>query len=189
MTATTSPDPRRRAVLALVGLMLAAMFASSFLYRLEHPTIEVPNRRAQAQGQQGAAMNAVAEMMQQLKENPDDVGLLTNLGRQFLTMGAWDRAENFFGRALVQEPTNTDLMGMLAVAKFRQDQHQEAAQLFEQIIAMQPDNAQARFNLAAIYKHFLDREAEAQALFREVVAMQPEDQELVRMAQEELEGE
>ena len=67
---TTIKQPLvNRAVLVLMGLSMAAIFASSFFYRLSNPSIEM---RAVQQTQAQSEMGEIGQFMARLENNPQD---------------------------------------------------------------------------------------------------------------------
>ena len=160
-TTETSPGPNAsgRMVLAFIAFALVVIFAASFVYRLERPTLEVQQKKGPAGMPQGMdnAMNGpmreVMELMQKLQENPDDPGLQMAMAERFMAMGSYDRAK--------------------------------AA--FEAILAKDAEDYRARFNLGLLYKYALGEPEKAKEALSAVIASPKTDPETRKTAQTELE--
>ena len=117
MTTTEhGPNASGRMVLAFMAFCLVIIFAASFLYRLERPTLEVQQKKGGQGGMpQGmdAAMNGpmreVMELMQKLQENPDDPGLQMAMAERFMAMGSFDRAKTFLDKVAKVRPDDPDV--------------------------------------------------------------------------------
>ncbi|MBG0775621.1 MAG: tetratricopeptide repeat protein [Desulfovibrionaceae bacterium] len=213
MTATsehsTAPGARKKLVLALCAGTALILLGSSFLYRLENPTLkEAVPRPAMGSGMppgmgQGAAggaagtagqagpederMGAVRALMERLSKDPNDVEALREAGKLFLRMGAADKAVALLTRALVARPGDTATLYLMGMAEYAAGDYKEAAGYFEAIVQAEPDNAEAAFNLAMIYRRNLQRPADAQKLLRAVADMEGASADVRKHAREELE--
>ncbi|MFP4071136.1 MAG: tetratricopeptide repeat protein [Desulfovibrionales bacterium] len=187
MTNTFSTDrqhPSSRAVLIFVGVGLIAIFASSFVYRMENPSIRM---QAQPQSRGQNDMSSMGEFMTRLEQNPNDVEALSRLGRIFMEMGAWERASVFWKRLLDVEE---NLMGryFYGISLFQMKEYQEAAAQFERVLEQEPNQPLAHFNLGVLYKHYLNRPTEGDEHFKKVLELAPPEQtELREQVRQELE--
>lgn len=173
---TTDRDaspPASRTVLALMALALLGMFAWSFAYRIQNPSLTAALERAAPReegGMPGAgSMNAVMAAMNRLKANPDDLDALLEAAEAFMSAEMWDKAMLLLERARGKAPDDPEVLNHLGVALFRMERPAESAKAFERLLELDPGSWQARFNLGAVYKHGLNDPARAKPLFEAVL--------------------
>lgn len=195
MTDTLKPSPARKLVLWTMAGLLVIIFLSSVVFRLDNPSIRVQNRQAQQtqmppQGMMGqnGDMGAIGQLMQKMRDNPDDAEVLTELGHRLMMMGDSANAEIFLARALAQNPTNSTLIHMMGVNLHQMERYEESAEQFDLLLAIDPNNANAHYNLGMLYKHYLNRAAEAPAHFQAVLDAPDVNPDLAERARKELEG-
>ena len=93
----------------------------------------------------------VAGLRDRLAENPDDVEGWVMLGRSSQVLGRIDEAIVAYGRALALDPRLSDIRSSLGEAQVMAAGGvivQEARRAFEQALALNPNDARARFYLA-----------------------------------------
>lgn len=196
MTTTEhGPNASGRMVLAFMAFCLVIIFAASFLYRLERPTLEVQQKKGGQGGMpQGmdAAMNGpmreVMELMQKLQENPDDPGLQMAMAERFMAMGSFDRAKTFLDKVAKVRPDDPDVLNALGVVRYNMQDLDGAKAAFEAILAKDAEDFRARFNLGLLYKYAYKDEAKAKEALSAVIASPKTDPETRKTAQEELEA-
>ncbi|MGE4423429.1 MAG: tetratricopeptide repeat protein [Pseudodesulfovibrio sp.] len=192
----------RKAVILAVFLALAAMFATSFLYRMNNPNLVVksqPSRSfvdaGEGQGGPGApamggavsgAMSRVKEYLDRVKKNPDDVEALVGLGNSFLMMRAWDRALEPLEKARRLKPDDTAVLKAVGIAYFNKEDYTKASEAYEAILKIDPQDTLALFNLGVIYKHYFKKPDIAQTYFEKVLALEKQDAEMLKLARQEL---
>ncbi|WP_461210756.1 tetratricopeptide repeat protein [Desulfocurvus sp. DL9XJH121] len=179
-----------KAVALAVAAGLAAMLVWSVAWRAGNPSLVVQPRQhsappAQAEGD-GPSMGMVTALMQKLAENPKDVHVLHTLAEQFMRMQAWDKAESLLARALVVEPGNASVLNLMGICEFNLKRYRDAADKFELLLGLEPDNLMARFNLGVLYGHYLDDKAKGRGHFQAVVDAPGVDEDLRREAGEAL---
>ena len=194
----------RKAVILAVFLALAAMFATSFVYRMNNPNLFVKSRAPQSfadagegQGGSGApamgggamngAMSRVKEYIERVKQNPDDVEALVGLGNSFLMMRAWDRALDPLEKARKLKPEDTTVLKAVGIAYFNKQEYTKASEAYEAILKIDPADTLALFNLGVIYKHYFKKPDVAQTYFEKVLALEKQDAEMLKLARQELE--
>jgi tetratricopeptide (TPR) repeat protein len=159
----------RKAVILAVLLALAAMFATSFVYRMKNPNLFVKSRAPQSfadageggggsgapamGGAMNGAMSQVKEYLERVKQHPDDVEALVGLGNSFLMMRAWDRALEPLEKARQLKPGDTAVLKSVGIAYFNKEEYDKASGAYEDILKTDPDDTLALFNLGVIYKH------------------------------------
>ncbi len=189
----SGPNTSGRMVLAFMAFLLLVVFAGSFVYRMERPSLEVHQKKSQA-GMPGAmqeAMNGpmkeVMALMQKLQENPDDPGLQLAMAEKFMAMGSFDRAKVFLDKVAKARPDDPDVQNALGVTLYNLKDPDGAKAAFETILAHDAGDYRARFNLALLYKYALNDPAKAAEGFKTVVASEKTDPETRATAQKELE--
>ncbi|MDD4951450.1 MAG: tetratricopeptide repeat protein [Desulfovibrionaceae bacterium] len=178
----------QRLMVLLLGAAVLAMFAASFWYRMEHPTMRVEIRQERAGMEQAMDMGRIQELMARIKDNPEDVPALTDLGNTFMMMGAWDKALIFLQQARNLSPDDVSVLMGLAVCRFQKKEHQKAADLFARILVLSPNDGLAHYNLAIVLKHYLGRPGDAEAHFRAVLDSDQAGPEVKDNARRELGG-
>lgn len=214
MTASTVSLGRKTVILSVI-VSVAAMFVTSFVYRMQNPNLYVEVRQgAQApedhdhdgDGVQdhgpdegaantpagmgegmGGAMAKVREYMAEVEKNPNDVKALINLGNSFLMMRAWDRALEPLEKANTLEPGNVGLLKAIGIAYFNKQDFDKATAAYEQILSIDPNDTLALFNLGVINKYYFEKTDAARMYFEKVLEIEKDDAEIIKMARQELE--
>jgi tetratricopeptide (TPR) repeat protein len=205
MTASNH-DFGRNAVVSLVFVGVAAMFIASFAYRLNNPNLVVMARQPASMNagnaggvgsgegamppgmeQMGGNMARIKEYMAQVEANPDDVDALIGLGNAFLLMRAWDRALEPLERANRLSPGNVDVLKGIGIAQFSREDYVKASAAYDAILAVNPDDTLALFNLGVIFKHYFEKPDQARTYFVKVLELEHDDAEMIKLAKQELE--
>jgi len=178
-----------RLVTALAVLGLLAIFASSVIYRLENPSRKVFLSGHDQAGRQPApdaqGMDEMGKLMARLSENPDDPQANLDIAKAFLRMQAPERAEVFIQRSLQVDPHNQEALRMLSMAAFQAGRHEQAAEALMRLLAKQPDDALAHFNLSVLYSHYLDDAQKADFHLRKAREHVGDDTRLLEMIEHE----
>lgn len=125
------------------------------------PPTEAPPPAASSQapaGQQGLpndpelakAMEQVAEYRRRVEENPNDVEALVELGNVSLVLKRPNDAKEYYERALKVDPSRTQTRMDLAIALRFLGQTDEAINELNKVLAKDPKNAAALYNLGVI---------------------------------------
>jgi len=72
-------------------------------------------------------------------------------GQAALRQGRFDEAVTYFERALAENPSQTDALVGLGIARYKQGEFDQAAETLERVVAQSPDDSQARLYLALDY--------------------------------------
>jgi cytochrome c-type biogenesis protein CcmH/NrfG len=186
-SATTGVGPL--VVALLMGTAALVMLLTSVNYRLENPSMTMTMRSNQGRaGMESGAMDRVGELMVQVRENPEDVPALLELGRLFFRMESYDNARAFLGRAVKLAPENGEALRLYGMTLFHAGDREGAAQAFAAMVELDPDNAAARYNLGVLQKHFLNKTEAARGQFQAVLETPEASEELKQKAREELES-
>jgi cytochrome c-type biogenesis protein CcmH/NrfG len=148
-------------VLALFAGFIGGTIYSSF--KLARPaTGMVQNQTGpgmQAQDPQDHSAEFAAQMMKvelHLKKNPDDAAAWAQLGHLFFDSNQPANAINAYKKSLAIAPGHTGVMTDLGVMYRRNNQPEKAIEMFDQVIEVDPDFEQARFNKGIVLLHDLN---------------------------------
>ena len=107
---------------------------------------------AAAQMDRGEAAVALATIAQGLAQYPDDPRLLERQADIYATQPVlWPRAADLYRRLLVQRPGDLTLKNKLANIFLALRQIDQAEKLFQEVLAADPDNAEAHLGLGRFY--------------------------------------
>ncbi len=196
-TAPGRQSPLAKGLVLLIGIGVLAMFVTSVLYRMEHPSRQLAARpQAPAGGQGGMAgmmggmggedMNALRALMQQMSENPNDIGIQIELAKRFAGLGAWERSLMFAQNAVNLQPSNAEALNLFGLSLFRLERYKEAESAYQQLASVDSKSVMAQYNLGVIYKHFLNDPKKGEDHFRKALALKPEDVRVQEMIRAEL---
>ncbi|NCD24818.1 MAG: tetratricopeptide repeat protein [Deltaproteobacteria bacterium] len=181
---------RKRVIMFLLGCLAVVVFAT-VVYRVEHPSIVQHEERREMPGGGMGNMDGMANisvMMKRLQDRPEDVDAMRSLGMAFMEMEAWDKAVSFWDMILNKTPDDVMALNQKGICLFEVKRFAEAADQFERMLAIEPANYHAHFNLGILYKHYLEQPDKAAGHFQTVIDAKPEDRELVESARRELGG-
>ncbi|MBI4807122.1 MAG: tetratricopeptide repeat protein [Desulfovibrio sp.] len=193
----TSHTPYRvnKPVLVMMFAAVAAMFAWSFIYRADNPSlIAAVESRGQAPAGMpggmpgGGAMNAVMGAMAKLQANPEDVGAMEEAAEAFAEAEMWDKTLAILEKASTKAPDEVHILNLYGVTLFRLERPAEAAKKFERLLELDASNFHAQFNLGAVHKHGLQDAAKARKYFEAVLANPKADAQTKEQARQELES-
>ncbi len=105
-----------------------------------------------------------------LAEHPDDPDLLTARARLLMADGEMERAETMLRKAVSVDALHRGARQTLASLLQQQGRTDEAAKVYEELLRIQPDNADA---LAAVGRFTLDDPERARPYLEEAVRLQP----------------
>jgi tetratricopeptide (TPR) repeat protein len=190
----------RKAVVMFIFVGVAAMFITSFAYRLNNPNLFVAARQpgtSQASGggggmpegmeQMGGNMGRIKEFMAQVEADPENVDALVGLGNSFLMMRAWDRALEPLEKANALRPGDIDVLKGIGIARFNSEDYVKASAAYDEILEHKPDDTLALFNLGVIFKYYFEKPDEARTYFEKVLELEHDDEQMIKLAKQELE--
>lgn len=185
-------QPTLVAKIFIVALIagFAVMLISSGAYRTNHPSLtKIKRSSAPQQSVERSAEDttAIAELMGNLRDNPDDVKTIKKIARRFMNMKEYKEARSILKKGVAIDPKNGPLYCQLGISNFQLKNYEEAVSAFETAISLQ-DDPSAQYNLGILFKYYLDRPEEAKAQFTEVVNSTTAPAGLKNSAQKELEG-
>lgn len=121
---------------------------------------------------QGLFSHAADMLNALLKNHPNYIPALNNLGGIYYAQGKLDDAIHCYQQAIQQQPEYMDAYYNLALALTKQNKFDEAIQTYQQLLAITPDHSAALFLLASLYMQ-QDDITEAIKQFNAVAAIQP----------------
>src|SRR5579885_816578 len=113
-----------------------------------------------------------------LREKPNHVGALGNLGIVYSRTGRSERAIAVYERALKISPDDRAILLNLGLVYLKQEAHQRALPLFERVVALDPKNQQAQ-QLAAICRLYTGHVREAIHDLEGLRAAAPGDEQIL----------
>ena len=132
----------------------------------------------------GDDAEAFAEFRKAAEADPHDTTSRLNMGVVLLHAGAYGKAEEQYREILKVSPDDTQAeVGLAAALRGGADgahpqKLEEARALLEKVLASDPHETSALFNLGVLYSDFLKRPADAAPLFRRFLADAPSDHPL-----------
>ena len=172
--------------LGVIILALVGMTGYSLVYRMDHTSLTQHREQSSAPSREDM-MGMVGQLMQRLEENPQDETTLRTLGQAFMRMQAWEQSERFWTRLLNLHPEDVQARQQLAQTLFRQERYQAAAEELKQVLAREPDNAYAMFNVGVLLTHYLDQKDAGRAYFQHILDSPSAGPELKEQAREQIE--
>jgi cytochrome c-type biogenesis protein CcmH/NrfG len=140
---------------AVLGTTIAA-------YAMQSKPVAGSSANAGASGQATAA-DQTAQLASQQKEidrllgeyqkNPQDLQTVIQLGNLYYDTQQFPQAVDYYGKALVLDPLNTDVRTDMGTAYFYQGLTKEAQDAFRKVIEIDPKKAQAHYNLGLSLSH------------------------------------
>ncbi|HWZ85190.1 MAG TPA: tetratricopeptide repeat protein [Thermoanaerobaculia bacterium] len=132
----------------------------------------------------GDDAEAFAEFRKAADADPHDTTSRLNMGVVLLHAGAYSKAEEQYREILKVSPGDTQAeVGLAAALRGATDaahpqKLEEARALLEKVLASDPHETSALFNLGVLYADFLKRSADAAPYFRRFLADAPSDHPL-----------
>ena len=178
------------------GLSLSAIAAAVFVIASSASLYyQIGTPKGESAGSEMASVEEmVAGLDQRLRENPDDLPGWKMLGRSYFQMGNYDKAVEALERAVeIESGSNGQTLVDLGEAIWMQDQKSltgRAAELFENAIAISPNNPKALFYGGLVAAERGERFLAAERWEKLLASSPPEGiQEILRQRIAELRGE
>jgi tetratricopeptide (TPR) repeat protein len=135
-----------------------------------------------------AGADTAAALQQALARDPNDMTALVGLANIAYQNHDWSQAQDLYGRALVQDPHNVDVLVHLAAAQLYDVRFADAKQSLQQAVQLAPDRTDAHLLLGlALSRQSQPDMAGAQAEWRRVIALAP-GSDIAKQAQDLLDG-
>jgi cytochrome c-type biogenesis protein CcmH/NrfG len=164
---TAGPSWQAKQVYAMAVISLAVGLAIGYLFRgSQSPAAPPPQPAANAQsaapaGAMGRHMPSLEEMKQmadkkaaplleKLKTDPNDSGLLIQVGKIYSSTHQFKEAASYYGRALQVDPKNVAIRTEMASCLYYNGDVDEAISQLQQSLHYDPKDANSLFNLGMI---------------------------------------
>ena len=99
----------------------------------------------------GNFLKAIGIMGEALKQNPNNIDFLNNMGMSYANIYKYKKAEEFYKKGLKIDNNNHHILNNLANLKKDLDKTNEAVSLYKEILSRQPNAMAAMYNLANLY--------------------------------------
>ena len=132
----------------------------------------VQNLTAVLLAQHGRMADAVVLWQRLLAADPQNAGLLANLGRACWVLERKQQALEFFTRAVALQPGDPLALLNMGAIHQSENQYEQALHWYERVLAIDPRHVQALFNSAQANAD-MGRFDLAHALYRRVLAIDP----------------
>lgn len=116
-------------------------------------------------GPPGPVMQELTELRARLARNPKDLAALVQLGNMEFDARKFDKATDFYARALALDPTNPDVRTDYATALHQSGRDLDALKQLNLVLAQRPDFQTAIFNRGVVLQA-IGRRTDAVADFR-----------------------
>jgi cytochrome c-type biogenesis protein CcmH/NrfG len=161
-----------------VGLMTGVLAPKFFGGRPEVAKIPPgPGLPVPQQAEEPDYSLQIDALKRRLQSNPNDVGLLVQLGNTYFDSNMYRESIEAYEKALALNPGNPDVLTDLGVMYRRYGQPDEAVKRFREAAAISPNHTQSRMNLGIVlFFDFGDAMGARAALldFIDVVGNSPE---------------
>ncbi|MCP4633550.1 MAG: tetratricopeptide repeat protein [candidate division Zixibacteria bacterium] len=120
----------------------------------------------------------------EVKNNPEDIGLLTTLGNIYFDLEETDRAIETYNKVLSVEPDNDAVLVDCGVMYRAKGKFDKAIEYLDKALRSNPQNKQALFNKTIIYRFDLNDLESAQKSFKELQDKFPDDPHIAAFSKE-----
>ncbi len=150
-----------------------AIFVAGFLtgvgfsaWKLDSSGESVPKAQTAIQAapdQTSELKNRIAGLEKMVVAQPNNVDAAVQLANDYFDLGNYEKAVEFYKKAISLDPNNADAMTDMGVAYRRLKKPDESVAAFRQAIIIRPDHALALFNVGIVLKDDLKKPEEALA--------------------------
>ncbi|MCP4900727.1 MAG: tetratricopeptide repeat protein [bacterium] len=142
-------------------------------------------------GEQDRALaTQITELQNHLEQSPGDTHLMTAIGNLYFDAQRWVEARDWYQQVVSIESSNTNVMTDLAVVMRNLNQHEDALDLLNRALELNPDHWQALYNKVIVLHFDLHRHKDANLAFTELVQLKKANPAIPDLSslQAELEG-
>ena len=108
-----------------------------------------------------------------LENNPDDVGLMFELGRDYFKEQMYPEAIEKFDMLLEKSPEDADALEFKASALQNEGEFSEAIKTYEKVLALRPENVKAMSEMATSYRE-LGNHRKAMSVIQKAIRTDPD---------------
>lgn len=146
-----------------VNLILVALLAAAVVIIIQQTGRSAPSGMTETNGAQASAMpmentgfpaldeTRAAELKKQAEAEPDNVGVLRDLGKLYFDSGLYQDAIVHFERALQIQPDDIEVLLSLGVAEYSVNNYTAAEQHWLRATQINPKLAEPWYNLGFLY--------------------------------------
>lgn len=109
-----------------------------------------------------------------LKQNPDDIGILSQLGNMYVKSGHDEKALPIFDKVLSIDGKNLNAFNNLGAIYRREKKYEESVSILKKALEIYSDNSQVEYNLGFTYK-IMGEYDKAIECFEDVIDKNPSD--------------
>lgn len=154
----------------MVGILGPRMFQGKPAVR--QVSQQAPAPQQQAQGPDYSVQ--INELKKRLQSNPNDVGLLVQLGNTYFDSNMYPEAIEAYEKSLALKPGDPDVLTDLGVMYRRNGQSDEAVKRFRMAAEADPMHFQSRMNLGVVLFYDLKDSAGAREALESILKVYPQ---------------
>jgi len=121
-------------------------------------------------------MQDIQNLKSKLSSRPDDFDLNVAMGNNYFDISQFDKAVNYYRRALLVKQDQTNVLIDLGVCYFNMNKSDSALYFINRALEIRPDHPQGLYNKGVIYYN-LKKNDEAKLVWEKLVAKYPETRE------------
>jgi tetratricopeptide (TPR) repeat protein len=125
-----------------------------------------------------------ASLKASLTANPNDVETLVRLGNLYYDHGQYQRAVDWYGKALEIDPRNANVRTDRGTSYWNLNQPDAAIAEFKKSLDIDPGHAQTLYNMGVVYLHGKNNVEEAKKAWQKLLAANPNYPERAKVEQE-----
>ncbi|HVS04440.1 MAG TPA: tetratricopeptide repeat protein [Thermoanaerobaculia bacterium] len=133
---------------------------------------------------QGAQMQQIEQLRQQVDANPEDAEAILALANLNYDIRSWARAQELYQRYLELRPPDPDVLTDLGVTLREQGDHRAALDRFTTAQELAAEHWQSLYNQVVVLAFDLQRYEEAEAVLERLRQLQPGNPDVERLAEE-----
>ena len=111
----------------------------------------------------------ISELKRRLQSNPNDVGLLVQLGNTYFDSNMYLESIEAYEKALALKPDNPNVLTDLGIMYRRSGRPEEAVKRFREAASISPNHPQSRMNLGIVLYYDLDDPAGAKEALEDFI--------------------
>jgi len=123
--------------------------------------------------QMGQVTQELAALKQALDQDPNNLTALVRMGNLYMDASMFDRAVEFYQRALVLDENNPDVRTDMGACLRELGKPQEALAAFRESLSRDPNHWKSWFNIAIVNLYDLGEYDKAEEAFEKVVDLNP----------------
>lgn len=165
---------KQQYILLIIIVGALSIICGTTSYFIEHPTLTMHIEQQEASAIQqdknitNASQTDLLTLTQKLQANPNDARILLELSKYFIELCEWKQAEYFLLHALIVEPNNPDILYLLGITQYNQEEYIDAVNSFKKVLIIEPDPS-AQYSLGLLYLYYLDKKNQGLQYLQQVI--------------------